>query len=152
MSAKGCSPDCSCLPSPSEPGKTFCAFIDREKGYTRPCKAVCCQNKCTGRQPAFEDALRPSGNPRLPFDFGKNLPMSDGPSTQKWVAAFESDPMYMHTIVTKPGTYTDPRPVKPYPLVLTSQPDEPDPDEDETDNGPILTFIGTMAVALALLL
>jgi len=59
--------------------------------------------------------------------------------------------MYMHTIVTNPGTYTDPQPVKPYPLILTSQPPER-PEVEETDNRPLVTFIGTMAVALALLL
>ena len=151
MSATDCSPDCSCIPSPSEPGKTFCGFIDREKGYTRPCKAECCKNECTGRQPATEDALRPSGNPSIPFGFGDNLPISDRPSRQKWVTAFDSSPDYMHEIVTNPGTYTDPQPVKPYPLILTSQPPER-PVKEDFDNAPVLTFIGTMAVALALLL
>lgn len=151
MSATDCSPDCSCLPSPSEPGKTFCAFIDREKGHTRPCKAACCKNACTGRQPEINQSLHPSGNPKMPFGFGDNLSTSDKPSVQKWVRAFESDPMYMQTIVTKPGTYTDPQPVKSYPLILTSQPPERPP-VAETDNRPLVTFIGTMALALALLL
>jgi hypothetical protein len=151
MSATDCSPDCSCLPSPSEPGKTFCAFIDREKGHTRPCKAECCKNACTGRQPEIEQSLKPSSNPKIPFGFGDNLPISDKPSVKKWVKAFDSDPMYMHTIVTNPGTYTDPQPVKPYPLILTSQPPER-PVVEPRDNGPLITFIGTMAVALALLI
>jgi len=151
MSATDCSPDCSCLPSPSEPGKTFCAFIDREKGHTRPCKAECCKNECTGRQPEIEQSLKPSSNPKIPFGFGENLPLSDKPTVKKWVAAFDSDPSYMHTIVTNPGTYTDPQPVEPYPLILTSQPPER-PVKEEFDNKPVLTFIGTMAVALALLL
>ena len=151
MSATDCSPECSCLPSPTEPGKTFCAFVDREKGYTRPCKAECCKNACTGTQPETNQALRATGNPQLPLGFGQNLPTSDQPSTKKWVAAFESNPMYMHEIVTNPGTYTDPQPVAPYPLIMTSQPPER-PIKEQVDNGPVLTFIGTMAVALALLL
>jgi len=151
MSAINCSPDCSCLPSPSEPGKTFCAFVDRQKGYTRPCKASCCKNACTGRQPETDESLKASSNPKLPYGFGENLPTSDKPSVQNWVRAFQSDPMYMHTIVTKPGTYTDPQPVKPYPLILTSQPPAR-PVVEETDNRPLVTFIGTMALTLALLL
>jgi len=87
----------------------------------------------------------------MPYGFGENLPWSDKPSRKKWVAAFDSDPAYMHTIVTNPGTYTDPQPVEPYPLILTSQPPER-PVKEEFDNRPVLTFIGTMAVALALLL
>ena len=151
MSATYCSPDCVCLPSLSEPGKTFCGFIDREKGYTRPCKAECCNNACTGRQPETEQPVRATGNPGLPSGFGDNLPTSDKPSVQKWVRAFNSDPSYMHTIVTNPGTYTDPQLVTLYPLILTSQPPER-PVIEETDNRPLVTFIGTMAVILALLL
>ena len=151
MSATDCSPECACMPSPSEPGKTFCAFIDREKGYTRPCKAACCKNACTGRQPETDQPLRQTSNPSMPFGFNEKLPQSDKPSVQKWVRAFESDPMYMHTIVTKPGTYTDPQSVEPYPLILTSQPPER-PEVEEFDSRPVLTFIGTMSVILALLL
>jgi hypothetical protein len=87
----------------------------------------------------------------MPFGFNEKLPQSDKPSVQKWVRAFESDPMYMHTIVTKPGTYTDPQSVEPYPLILTSQPPER-PEVEEFDSRPVLTFIGTMSVILALLL
>lgn len=145
MSAKDCSPDCSCMPSPSEPGKTFCAFVDKEKGHTRPCKAECCKNTCTGSQPGDTDSQR------MPFGFGVNLPISEKPSVQKWVRAFESDPVYMHEIVTSPGTYTDPQIVKPYPLVMSSKRPER-PVVEQVDNGPLITFIGTMAVTLALLM
>ena len=147
-----CSPDCSCLPSPSEPGKTFCAFVDREKGYTRPCKASCCKNECTGRQPDVDMALRPTGNPKIRPGFMTNLPMSDKPSVKKWLAPFESSPIYMHEIVTDPGTYTSyQKNLEQYPLILDAQPPPP-AEVTQFDSGPTLTFIGTMAVALALLL
>lgn len=148
-----CSPECACLPSPTETGKTFCAFVDREKGYTRPCKASCCKNLCTGKQPETEEAIRPSGNPQMIYGFGDLLPESDGSSKKKWLAPFESSPMYMHEIVSTPGTFTDPgnQSSKKYPLILSTQP--PDrPMSIPVDNESTLAFIGTMAVALALLL
>lgn len=149
----GCSPDCACIPSSIEPGKTMCGFIDQEKGFTRPCKASCCKNTCTGAQPETDQAIRPTGNPVLPFGYLENLPQSEGSSQKKWWAPFESSPMYMHEIVSNPGTFTDPgnQSVKKYPLILSTQ--HPDrPMSMPVDNESTLAFIGTMAVALALLL
>jgi hypothetical protein len=82
---------------------------------------------------------------KLPFGFNVNLPTSDDGTVNRWTYPFESD--YVQTTVDKPGTFTDPQIVQPYPLIFS----EVTKDQTETppvDNKPIVTFIIFCAMIL----
>jgi hypothetical protein len=81
----------------------------------------------------------------LPFGFNVNLPTSDEGTVNRWTYPFESS--YVQNTVDKPGTFTDPQIVDPYPLIFTDMVKD-ETDTPPVDNKPVVTFIIFCAVIL----